>query len=127
DAPDEQVLVLHTTAVLQPQRAQRRTLVGSATTGRLTRPATTPGSAPSIPATTMIARAEASRLRSPSRRCNPATPTSYSRSTWLPINSAVTAASSATERSDVPAVATTIVPAPAATSSCLNAIIAASV
>ena len=45
---------------------------------------------PSMPATTMMTRAALRRSRSPSRRCRPATPTSYSRVTWLPITSAVT-------------------------------------
>jgi hypothetical protein len=42
---------------------------------RLTRPATTLGNAPSIPATTMMTRADASRDHSARRRCSPATPT----------------------------------------------------
>src|SRR6478736_9749434 len=53
-------------------------LVGTAITGALTRPATTLGRAPSMPATTMMTRAALRRSRSPSTRCRPATPTSYS-------------------------------------------------
>jgi hypothetical protein len=42
----------------------------------------------------------------------PATPTSKILSTWLPMISAVTEASSATAMSDVPAVTTAITPRP---------------
>ena len=61
--------------------------------------------------------ADSIRARSPSSRWMPATPTSYSRCTVFPISSAVTAASSATGRSEVPAATTRIVPLPSETSS----------
>src|SRR6202035_5935414 len=55
----------------------------------------------------MTTRARASAPRFASKRCMPATPTSYRRSTSLPIISAVTTASSATGMSLVPAAAGT--------------------
>ena len=72
-------------------------------TGLLTSPATALGSAPSMPATTMSTLHASRRSRSPSRRWMPATPTSVMRTTPLPKISSVTAASSATGRSEVPA------------------------
>ena len=59
----------------------------------------------------MMTRAVFSRSCWLSKRCRPATPTSYSLSTAVAHDSAaLTAASSATGRSDVPAAATAIVP-----------------
>src|SRR3989304_1211853 len=71
-------------------------------TGAATSPATTLGRAPSMPATATIALAARRMGILSSRRCSPATPTSYRRSTALPISSAVTAASSATRRAGAP-------------------------
>jgi hypothetical protein len=77
-----------------------------------TRPATTLGSAPSMPATTMITRAAARRARSPSSGG------AGDADVVQPVDVVAhqlgrRAASSATGRSDVPAAATTIVPLPA--------------
>ena len=71
---------------------------------------TTEGSAPSIPAQTITTSAVSRSLRTASSRCNPATPTLYIRVTLAPNVSAVTAASSATGRSLVPAHTTAIWP-----------------
>src|SRR6476659_11075952 len=92
-------------------------LVGTAITGRATSPPTTDGRAPSIPATTITTDAFV-RVSAPARtRWIPATPTSVRRSTVLPNARAVTAASSATGRSLVPAVTMRIVPWPDGTGS----------
>src|SRR5947209_3992523 len=85
-------------------------LVGTAITGQSTRPPTTLGSAPSMPATTTMASAAAIRSRCRSRRCSPATPTSATRSVAVPIAWAVTSASRATGRSLVPADSTSTAP-----------------
>ena len=79
-------------------------------TGTSTSPATIEGSAPSMPATATIARAERRVSVCASSRCTPATPTSNSRVTRQPMTSAQTAASSATGMSAVPPVATTTWP-----------------
>ena len=79
------------------------TYKGTAITGTETSPATTLPSAPSIPATAITALTLRSFSSFANRRCRPATPTSYNRSTRAPKNSAVRAASSATGRSLVPA------------------------
>src|SRR3989441_11346330 len=104
--PEAQELSMASSAASPPKEAPYPTLVGTAITGTLTSPPTTLGSAPSIPATTMITAA----LRRASvwvrKRWMPATPTSVSRSTRLRTARAVTAASSATGRSLVPAVTT---------------------
>src|SRR5512143_2521893 len=81
-------------------------------TGLSVNPPTTEASAPSIPAATTITRASRSRSCCSSSRWIPATPTSKRRSTRLPRNSAVTAASSATGLSEVPAVTTRTIPFP---------------
>ena len=60
----------------------------------------------------MMTLALMSSSRWESRRCSPATPTSYRRTTSLPRASAVRAASSATGMSLVPPVATTTFPLP---------------
>ena len=86
------------------------TLVGTAITGHDTSPPTTLASAPSMPAIAITTRAPSSTSRCESNRCNPATPTSYSRVTRLPSASAVRAASSATGISLVPPVAIAILP-----------------
>ena len=65
-----------------------------------------------MPATAMMALASLRTSRCGSSRWRPATPQSNTRSTRLPIASAVTAASSATGRSEVPALTTTISPTP---------------
>src|SRR4029077_2197271 len=56
-------------------------LVGTAMTGARTRPPTTDGSAPSIPAITMTTAADANVSRRASTRWRPATPTSVTRAT----------------------------------------------
>ena len=72
----------------------------------------TEGSAPSMPATATMHRADMISSAWDSSRWTPDTPTSYRRFTRLPSASAVTAASSATGMSLVPPVATTTVPSP---------------
>src|SRR6266540_6219587 len=81
-------------------------------TGTSTRPATTDGNAPSIPAATTIASAPASRnwCSGASSRCRPATPTSSARTTRQPISRATHAASSALGASDAPAVSSPTTP-----------------
>src|SRR6267378_288215 len=110
--PEAQELSMPSRAASPPNDAPYPTLVGTAITGTFTRPPTTLGSAPSIPATTIMTAA----LRRASVwlriRCRPATPTSVRRSTRLRSARAVTAASSATARSLVPAVTTRMVPRP---------------
>ncbi len=85
------------------------TLVGTATMGVEMRPATTEGSAPSMPATTMAQSVAWSAARCSRIRWTPATPTSVIRSTRTPAASSEIAASSATGRSDVPAATTATV------------------
>ena len=66
-------------------------------TGTLTRPATTLGSAPSMPATTMMTRADCEAVVLAEQPVDARRrPTSYSRSTSLPISVGGEAASSAT-------------------------------
>ena len=86
------------------------TLVGTATTGREVSPATTDGNAPSMPAMTITQSASSIRARWSSSRWTPATPTSRTESIRIPRAAAVTSASSATGRSDVPADTTATVP-----------------
>src|SRR5882672_9217937 len=82
-------------------------------TGRSVIPPTTLASAPSMPATTTTADAFRSARTWASSRWIPATPASYTRATGTPMNSRVTTASSATGRSEVPALTTrTDLPAP---------------
>src|SRR5215475_1497399 len=69
----------------------------------------TPGIAPSAPATATMASAAARVFSSPSSRCRPATPTSATSTADPPNTCAVTRASRATGRSDVPAVTTATV------------------
>ena len=56
-----------------------------------------------MPATAITTSASRIRVMRSSRRCRPATPASYILSTVPPRKARVTAASSATARSDVPA------------------------
>src|SRR4051794_25026185 len=105
--PGAQALSIVSSGAKPPNAAPYPTDVGTAITGAATRPATTPGSAPSIPAATTIARADRSRSSCSSTRCSPATPTSTTSSTGRPRWRAVTAASRATGTSDVPAASTT--------------------
>ena len=76
-------------------------------TGAATSPPITDGRAPSMPATATTTEASRSTVTLSSSRCRPATPTSTSRTTSQSMSSAVSAASSATGASDVPALATT--------------------
>src|SRR5450756_870155 len=108
--PGAQALSIVRSAATPSNAAPYPTEVGTATTGADTRPATTPGRAPSIPATTTSARALRSRSRRASTRCRPATPTSTTSSHARPRYSAVSAASRATGRSEVPAASTTTRP-----------------
>ena len=55
--PFAQLFNMPSSAAMPPKLAPYPTLVGTAITGTLTRPATTLGSAPSMPATTMMTRA----------------------------------------------------------------------
>src|SRR5438034_2810599 len=98
--PDAHELSMASSAARPPKDAPYPTLVGTAITGTLTSPPTTLGNAPSIPATTMITAALRSASVCVRTRWIPATPTSVSRSTRLPSARAVTAASSATGRSE---------------------------
>ena len=70
-------------------------------------PPITLGRAPSMPATTMMVSADASRSLAASMRCRPATPMSFTATTLWPRKASVPAASAATGRSEVPAQATT--------------------
>src|SRR5206468_3394379 len=87
-----------------PNAAPYPTLVGTAITGTRTNPPTTEGKAPSIPAITITTAADESSSCRASTRWMPATPTSVTRATQFPSAADVTAASSATGRSLVPAV-----------------------
>ena len=60
-----------------------------------------------MPATATTATASRRTGRLSNSRCIPATPTSTTCTTWQPMSSAVTVASRATGRSEVPAAATT--------------------
>jgi hypothetical protein len=86
-------------------------LVGTAMTGTCTSPATTEGSAPSMPAmtTTEETAGDASSGSWDTMRCRPATPQSKSRTGCTPHASRVSAHSSATGMSVVPAVTTRMV------------------
>src|SRR6478672_6337018 len=108
--PGAQELSMASSAATPPRDAPYPTLVGTATSGTPFSPPTTDGSAPSIPATTTRQSAAASRSRTPSSRCRPATPTSSIRSTPEPCTRTVSAASAATGASDVPALTTATVP-----------------
>src|SRR5438128_559067 len=66
--PDEQLLSIPRNAAIPPKLAPYPILVGTAMTGTQTRPDTTLGKAPSIPATTMMTRAAASLACSASTR-----------------------------------------------------------
>ena len=83
--------------------------MGSAITGARTRPPTTLGSAPSMPATTIMTLALLSSFIRFESLCRPATPTSVIRLTSQPISVAVRTASLAIGKSEVPA-ATTATP-----------------
>ena len=110
--PVAQLFSMPSSADSPPKLAPYPMLVGTAMTGARTRPPTTLGNAPSMPATAMTTRAASRRSRSASSRCSPATPASYTVSTRLPRASAATRASSATGRSDVPAATTRTRPRP---------------
>src|SRR6266568_5095875 len=110
--PAAQEFSMPSSAATPPNDAPYPTLVGTAITGTGTSPPTTLGSAPSMPAITMITAALRSRSVCVRMRWMPATPTSVSRATLLRNARAVTAASSATGRSLVPAVTMRIVPRP---------------
>src|SRR5439155_458771 len=110
--PDAQEFSIPSSAAIPPKDAPYPTLVGTAMTGTDTSPPTTLGRAPSIPATTMITAALRSASVWVSTRCSPAIPTSVRRATRFRSARAVTAASSATGRSLVPAVTMRIVPRP---------------
>src|ERR1700723_4107854 len=73
---EAQLFSIASSAVNPPKLDPYPVLVGTAITGAATIPATTLGSAPSIPATQIITRASANFFRCSSSRCNPATPTS---------------------------------------------------
>src|SRR5580704_8479600 len=73
---DAQLFNIPSRAVIPPKLAPYPALVGTAITGTPTSPATTLGSAPSIPATQTITRASESFPRCSNNRCSPATPTS---------------------------------------------------
>ena len=79
-------------------------LVGTAIMGLLIKPPIMLASAPSIPAITITTFACRRTDILSTRRCNHATPAPNILSTLLPSSSAVTAASSATGISEVPAV-----------------------
>jgi hypothetical protein len=66
--PAAQELSIPSSAARPPNEAPYPTLVGTAITGAETNPPTTLGSAPSIPATTMITSAWCSRSLEASRR-----------------------------------------------------------
>src|SRR5215217_1797869 len=108
--PEAQLFSAASKAATPPKLAPYPTLVGTAMTGTRTRPPTTDGSAPSIPATTMITCASRSACALASGGGSSATPTSVNRLTTAPTTPAVTAASSATGRSLVPAVTISTVP-----------------
>ena len=96
--------VQHTEERSEPAKTRSVANAGRQCDNRLiTNPATTPGSAPSIPAATIKTPHERRRLVSASNRCRPATPTSTIRSTRQPKDSRETAASSAAGKSAVPA------------------------
>src|SRR5690625_2697709 len=124
--PGAQALSIDSSGARPPNAAPYPTDVGTATTGALTRPATTLGSAPSIPAATTITRARRSRSKWASTRCSPATPTSMTKSVGLPRYRAVISASLATRRSEVPAASTTTRPPLGAGGSAGQATISAS-
>ena len=67
--PGEQLLSIPSSAANPPKLAPYPTLVGTAITGAAISPATTLGSAPSIPATTMTTLAARSCPRQDKRRC----------------------------------------------------------
>src|SRR5438874_1131207 len=98
--PGAHAFIIPRRAAIPSKLAPYPTDVGTAMTGTSTRPATTLGRAPSMPATTTITFAFCKRSRRSRTRCTPATPTSYRRVTLHPISSAVTPASSATGTSE---------------------------
>mmetsp|Transcript_10607 Transcript_10607/g.25991 ORF Transcript_10607/g.25991 Transcript_10607/m.25991 type:complete len:228 (+) Transcript_10607:321-1004(+) len=99
-----------------PRAAPYPMLVGTAMTGTSTSPATTLGSAPSIPATTTTTSASRISSTRANSRWRPATPISTMRRvSATPMRRAVTAASSATDMSAVPAVSTATHPSTDAT------------
>src|ERR1700723_394096 len=73
---EAQLFNIASSAVNPPKLDPYPVLVGTAITGEATSPATTLGSAPSIPATQIITRAAANFFRCSNSRCSPATPTS---------------------------------------------------
>src|SRR3954451_15578931 len=89
--PGAQEFSIPSRAASPPKEAPYPTLVGTATSGMPTRPPTTLGSAPSIPATTTRQSAPTKRSLASSSRCRPATPTSSMRSTPAPWTAAVRA------------------------------------
>lgn len=101
--PGAHELSIANSAATPPKEAPYPTEVGTATNGTPTRPPTTEGSAPSIPATTTRQSAFSSAGRTASKRCSPDTPTSVTTWTPAPNTRAVSAASAATGASEVPA------------------------
>src|SRR6185437_6152099 len=110
--PAAQLFNIVSSGAMPANAAPYPTLVGTAITGDRTSPPTTDGSAPSMPAITITTEADASSSRLASTRWIPATPTSVTRATQSPSASSVTAGSSATGRSLVPAVTMATVPVP---------------
>lgn len=82
ETPGAQAFSIVSNGATPDMAAPYPTLVGTATTGHLTSPATTPGIAPSIPATQMATPACSTEEMARRRRCMPATPTSWKRDTW---------------------------------------------
>src|SRR3989338_4721313 len=108
--PGLQELSIVNKGAMPLKEAPYPTEVGTAIIGFSIIPETTLGKTPSMPATITSTFASANFSLLLSSLCNPATPTSYSLSTLLPISSATTAASSATFMSAVPALKTRILP-----------------
>jgi hypothetical protein len=81
---DAQLVSMPSSAVTPPNDAPYPTLVGTPITGLSTRPPTTDGNAPSMPAITISTRAERNVSLAASSRCRPATPTSTSSSVLFP-------------------------------------------
>src|SRR6185436_6426964 len=108
--PAAHELSIARSAARPPNDAPYPMLVGTAITGRPVMPPTTLARAPSMPATTTTAEAFRSAGTWRRMRWIPATPASYTRPTGTPMNSRVTAASSATGRSAVPALTTRTFP-----------------
>ena len=82
--PGAQEFSIARSAASPSKAAPYPTDVGTATTGADTNPATTLGSAPSMPAATTTTRARRISSSRASTRCNPATPTSTTSSVLRP-------------------------------------------